>query len=275
MNPKQVKDLCVIIPFRFGNQDLPNKNIIKIHDKFLFQRSLNHALFLKSFINLQICLSTNKPEILSKVAGFSNLFNLSKLSRNNKNELALSDFSIDIHKRNHKLSSKKSPINVTLSNIRESYLNQNIFFKNWLLLQPTSPFRSKSDLKHIVDYISCNYDNKNEHSLISVKNVDGNHPARMYSEKNGKLISLAGMEKLTRNRRQDLDRIYIRDGGFYLFSDAIAKKNKLFSKNPDFFIRNYPWNINIDSRYDLAAALSIEKLEVISDPNNKLLNKLN
>ena len=67
MTYEKEKSLCVVIPFRFGQQDLPNKNIIKIHNIYLFQRSLNHALFLKSFLNLRICLSTNRPEFLSEI----------------------------------------------------------------------------------------------------------------------------------------------------------------------------------------------------------------
>jgi CMP-N-acetylneuraminic acid synthetase len=272
MLSRNEKTLCVVIPFRFGNQDLPDKNMIKIQNRFLFQRSLNHALFLKSFVNLQICLSTNKPEVLSEIQNLSNILNLSKLSRGKKTELVFSDLGVDLHKRNYIFSSKKSPISETLNNIRDSYLNQNIHFENWLLLQPTSPFRSEFDLKYIANYLNGKI--KSERSLISVKNVDGTHPARMYSERNNKLISLSGTDRLMRDRRQDLERVYIRDGGFYLFSDSLAKKSKLFSRNPDFFIREYPWNINIDSRYDLAAALSIEKSEVSNDPNSKLSNRL-
>jgi len=271
MKPEPKKPLCVIIPFRFGNQDLPNKNIIEIHSKSLFQRSLNHALLLKSFINLQICLSTNRPEVIFEVKDLSEKFDHLELPIDIKNRLILSGFGIDLHIRNSKLSSKKSPISDTVSDIRQAYLNLNMNFQNWLLLQPTSPFRSKADIKIIAKYLKQNKTNKK--SLISVTNVNGNHPARMYSEKNGKLLPLSGIDRLSRDRRQDLEDIYIRDGGFYLFSDSLAEKKKLFSENPDFFVRKYPWNINVDTRYDLAAALSIEEIEVRNDPNNKLQNK--
>jgi CMP-N-acetylneuraminic acid synthetase len=272
MGPKIEKTLCVVIPFRFGNQDLPNKNLIEIHNKFIFQRALNHALFLKSFINLKICLSTNKPEVILSLDELSDKFDLSKKLKFKKNRLIQSNLDIDLHIRSNLLSSKKSPIADTFNDIRQSYINQNIKFKNWLLLQPTSPFRSKSDLMVIVKHLK---DNKSDDcSLISVADVGGNHPVRMYSEKSGKLLSISRVDKLSRERRQDLEKIYIRDGGFYLFSDSLAKKNKLFSRTPNFFVRNYPWNINIDSRYDLAAALSIKEFEVNNDPNNNQKSKM-
>ena len=271
MNLEPKKSLCVIIPFRFGNQDLPNKNIIEIHSKSLFQRSLNHALLLKSYTNLQICLSTNRPDLIFKVKELSEKFDYLERPIDLKNRLITGGFGIDLHVRNSKLSSKKSPVSDTVNDIRQAYLKLDMKFQNWLLLQPTSPFRSKADIKVIAEYLKQNKSNRK--SLISVTNVNGNHPARMYSEKNGKLSSLSSIDKLRRDRRQDLEDIYIRDGGFYLFSDSLADKKKLFSENPDFFIRKYPWNINIDTRYDLAAALSIDEIEVRNDPNNKLQNK--
>jgi CMP-N-acetylneuraminic acid synthetase len=267
MSYKEDRTLCIIIPFRFGNQDLPDKNIIRIHDKFLFERSLNHALHLKNFLNVRICLSTNRPSVLQEVKNLSKLFDLSEINKKRNSELFLSGIGIDLHRRSEALSSKSSLISETLENIRKSYNDQNIIFDNWLLLQPTSPFRNESDFRVLVKYLKL-HQGENHHSLISVKRVDGNHPARMYLEKNNKLVSLPGMSKFSRYRRQDLERIYKRDGAFYLFSDSLAKKSKLFSNEPDFFVRDYPWNIDIDSQYDLAAALSINKLEVINDPNN-------
>ena len=86
---------------------------------------------------------------------------------------------------------------------------------------------------------------------------------------NGNLVELEGFSEFRASRRQDLPEVYIRDGGFYLISDSLAKKGILFAKNPNYFLRQYPWNINIDSKYDLAAAKSISNLEVVDDPNSK------
>lgn len=267
MTNEKEKSLCVIIPFRFGQQDLPNKNIIKIHNIYLFQRSLNHALFLKSFLNLRICLSTNRPEVLSEIKILNKILNHTKLPSGKKSDLVLSDIEIDVHKRSQSLSSKKSPISEALMDVRQSYKEKNIDFQSWLLLQPTSPFRSKADFKMIINFLSD--EAKKDYSLISVKTVDENHPARMYFVKNSKLKPFMGSDRLSRDRRQDLDPVYIRDGGFYLISDSLAEKGMLFAKNPNFFLRKYPWNINIDSKYDLAAAKSISNLEVEGDPNSK------
>ena len=261
------ESLCVVIPFRFGQQDLPNKNIIRIQDIYLFQRSLNHALFLKSFLNLRICLSTNRPEVLSEIKVLNKILSHTKLSRGKKSDLVLSDIEIDVHKRNQSLSSKTSPISETLIDVRQSYKGRNINFQSWLLMQPTSPYRSKADLEKIVKFLS--EETRKDYSLISLKTVDENHPARMYFIKKNKLHPFMGSDRISRDRRQDLDPVYIRDGGFYLISDSLAKKGMLFAKHPNFFFRQYPWSINIDSKYDLVAAKSISNLEVVDDPNSK------
>ena len=127
--------------------------------------------------------------------------------------------------------------------------------------------KSGADIKTIIKFLSN--ETRKDYSLISLKTVDENHPARMYHIKNSKLNPFMGSDRLSRDRRQDLDPVFIRDGGFYLISDSLAKKGILFAKNPNYFLRQYPWNINIDSKYDLAAAKSISNLEVVDDPNSK------
>lgn len=104
-------------------------------------------------------------------------------------------------------------------------------------------------------------------SLISVTQVLESHPARMYYARHSHLVSLLMNKADMYKRRQALKKIYIRDGGFYLLSDKLASEGKLFSLNPNFFVRKFPWTINIDTKENLLLAKSVSKNQVERDPN--------
>jgi len=263
MKNKRHYPFCVLIPFRFGEQEIPNKNLQKVHNVHLFQRTLIHAIYLKNISDLRICLSTNKPQEILKVKLMKKIFNKEVIKNITKSDILLSDDGLDVHNRSEPLAKKNSLINLTLKNVREQYLRKGITFDYWLLLQPTTPFRSIEDLLYVLREIS----KVKKESLISVTQVIGSHPARMYYARNLRLISVLKNKNDVYKRRQALKQIYIRDGGFYLFSDKLAAKGKLFSNNPHFFVRKFPWTINIDSLHDLKLAKSIAKKEVCNDPN--------
>lgn len=267
MKKKQHYPLCVLIPFRFGEQEIPNKNLQKIHNVYLFQRSLTHGIYLKNILNLRICLSTNDSKEILKVKFLKRIFNKEIVGNIVKSDILLSDKGIDVHNRSETLSRKNSPIDLTLESVRKNYIKKGITFDYWLLLQPTTPFRSMEDLTYITKEILRGKSVKKE-SLISVSQVLDSHPARMYYKKNLRLNSLLNNQNDVYKRRQELKQIYIRDGGFYLFSDKLAAKGKLFSKNPYYFVRKFPWTINIDTVQNLNTAKLITKKTVNCDPNN-------
>lgn len=269
MKNKQHYPLCVLIPFRFGEQLLPNKNLQKVHNFHLFERSLVHAIYLKNISNLRICLSTNKPQEIFKVKLLKKIFSKKNIEEIMKSDIALSVRGIDVHNRSESLAKKNSPIKLTLENVRRQYIKKGITFNYWLLLQPTTPYRSIEDLVYIIKKISNNKSVKLE-SLISVSQVVDSHPARMYYARNSRLVSLLKNRTDLYKRRQALKQVYIRDGGFYLFSDKLASKGKLFSLKPNFFVRKFPWTINIDTLENLLLAKSVSKNAVDRDPNYQL-----
>ena len=105
-------------------------------------------------------------------------------------------------------------------------------------------------------------------SLVSTSLVGSYHPARMYKPLNGELIQeLEGFENFRSTRRQDLPKIFIRDGGFYLIGDNLVVNKMQYSKNPINYLRFFPWTINIDSPEDLSIARGCKQVELKSDPN--------
>jgi len=266
MKNKQHYQLCVLVPFRFGEQEIPNKNLQKVHNVHLFQRTLIHAIYLKNFSDLRICLSTNKPQETLKVKLMKKTFSKEVIRKITKSDILLSTSGLDIHNRSETLAKKNSPINQTLENVREQYIKKGITFDYWLLLQPTTPFRSIEDLLYILRKIS-KVKPVNMESLISVTQVIESHPARMYYARHSHLVSLLMNKADMYKRRQALKKIYIRDGGFYLLSDKLASEGKIFSLNPNFFVRKFPWTINIDTKENLLLAKSVSKNQVERDPN--------
>ncbi len=262
--------LCILIPFRFGNQEIVDKNLEIILNKSLFERSFNHAKVFRKNIQSRICLSTNKPEVILKNKELNELFsNLNFTKSISKSELCLTPTKIDLHQRSNELASKVTPISDVLRSVRNLYIEKNFYFKYWLLLQPTSPFRSHEDFSYILNYLNQIEDPTKEVSLVSVTGVDGFHPARMYREKQGKLQKFLDNSSSNVQLRQELEPLYIRDGAFYFFSDELAKTGRLGNDHPDFFIRNFPWNVNIDTNQDLQLARNVNKAQVVNDPNNE------
>ena len=71
------------------------------------------------------------------------------------------------HLKDQKLSTNKSKIIDTLKHLLKYYKNKNIFYKNIILLQVTSPLRTKKDVtKSIKIYQKAKAD-----TLISVFNI--------------------------------------------------------------------------------------------------------
>jgi CMP-N,N'-diacetyllegionaminic acid synthase len=249
----------VIIPARIGSKGVHRKNLIKIHHQSLIIRSILHARKLVKDHN--ILISTDSPEIINEIANYFNLIS-PFVTKNSINQLG--DFKV--HYRDSSLSSDQTLISEVLLSIYDILNAQGNRPLSFCLLQPTSPFRSSRELTKIKKILRLNQ-NPNI-SLVSVTEVGGFHPARMYkTSKNNKLSRLSGFEKFFNSRRQDLPKIYIRDGGFYIIGRNLIEKRLQYSQAPQSLVRVFPWTINIDSESDLKLAASIKIEEVYDDPS--------
>jgi CMP-N-acetylneuraminic acid synthetase len=254
---------CIVIPCRFGNQEIEDKNLQEVLGLTLIERTLRHAMSLP-LKSSRICISSNCPERvlpqINRVIGYTLSTNMT-FSKNNITQLSEN---LDIHNREAELSTPESPIMDSLLAIRSRYLSIGIKYRYWILLQPTSPFRSSDELSELANRIQTS--TEEIFSLFSVKNVSEFHPARMYREENGKLRALEGFHGFELKRRQELEKIYIRDGAFYIVDDKLLEKGKLVDEKPYFILRHTPWSINVDSKKDLQEAQNTPLIEVINDP---------
>jgi CMP-N-acetylneuraminic acid synthetase len=95
-------------------------------------------------------------------------------------------------------------------------------------------------------------------SIVSVKDVNGNHPDRMFKLEDQYLEQLYYDNLDSSTPRQLLPKVYIKDGGYYIFRQSLLKE-KIFLGNRILpFIRSSINNVNIDHIDDLNYARFIE-----------------
>jgi CMP-N,N'-diacetyllegionaminic acid synthase len=240
----------LVIPARGGSQGISEKNLQTVGGDPLVIRSLKHAIKMGS--DYSVVLSTDNQAILNRITDFLRIkrFDLSGRQTDTLHDLG----PIHLHFRSQEFADSNAIIGIALKSLRLIYLESSVQFDCWVLLQPTTPFRSSKELHQLASAIKEDFGPHD--SWVSVKKVEDSHPGRMYElfDGTGNLSSLPGYEKFKAVRRQDLPTVYLRDGAFYCISDELVAEGKQFSENPRPIIRKGPWTINIDDEMDLEMA---------------------
>lgn len=246
----------IVIPARGGSQEIKEKNLQIVGGDPLVIRSLKHAFEMG--LDYSVVLSTDNQDILDKATDFLGLqrFTLALQETDTIHDLG----PIKVHFRSQEFADSKAIIGTALQSLRLICLRTSIQFDCWVLLQPTTPFRSRKEIRQLASAIKKNFGPND--SWVSVKRVEDSHPARMYEllDGSGNLTSLPRYEHLKAARRQDLPAVYLRDGAFYCISDALVAEGKQFSDNPRPIIRNGLWTINIDDEMNLEIARIYAKM---------------
>jgi CMP-N,N'-diacetyllegionaminic acid synthase len=216
-----------IIPARGGSKGVPKKNIKPINDIPLIHYSLVRGL--ESRLITDLYLSTDSDEIISTCSSFEDL---------------------KIHKRPSEFAQDFSPTSDAVRHLLKIAEKENqIKYDFIILLQPTSPIRLKGEIDLALNQMyqsNCN-------SLISVCANEDVHPARMYEIKDDQLSTLIANSET--KRRQELEKVYFRDGCFYIVRrDSFIETTNLMVKPSSPFVRDSSLLLNIDSMRDLLIA---------------------
>jgi CMP-N-acetylneuraminic acid synthetase len=78
-----------------------------------------------------------------------------------------------------------------------------------------------------------------------------------YSDTKSHFWSSGFFPNLETSRRQDLPPVYLRDGCYYFVGIDLINQGLQVGNNPEGYIRQYPWSINLDSKADWTLAESI------------------
>lgn len=126
----------------------------------------------------------------------------------------------------------------------------------YILLQPTTPFRDYEDIDKCIEILK----EKKSGSIISVADVGGNHPLRMKVIRNKLLYNYieTGVEDM--RPRQELPKVYIRNGAIYGGFTKDIIEGRGIGTNPSIAYEMSPnKSINIDNINDYLMAEIISK----------------
>lgn len=216
-------EILGFIPARAGSKGVFQKNRRLVGGRALIQYSIDSALQSKSLS--RIIVSTDDKEIanIAQSAG------------------------VEVVDRPLEISGDTSPVidavrhAVTVSYQAGSFLPNAI-----VLLQPTAPLRTSEDIDAAIELFF-------QHDLTpvcSVTQCEDNHPARMYTlDANSYLAPL--MPELANLRRQELPRVFHRNGALYIFGQRELLSGHIISQSMTPYVMDAERSFNVDTELDL------------------------
>ena len=225
------KDILIIIPARGGSKGIPKKNIKDLGDKPLIQYTVEVALSILP--KEQICVSTDSVEIKTIVESLG----------------------IDVpFLRPNILANDTATSEDVLKHALGFYKDRGLNYKKVILLQPTSPFRTVSDVKNALELYNDDLD-----MVVSVKETDSNPYYVLFEESKEGYLEKSKKGEFT--RRQDVPTVYEFNGAIYIINtSALEKKGiKNFDKIKKYVMDKYS-SIDIDDELDWLVAESVLKI---------------
>jgi CMP-N,N'-diacetyllegionaminic acid synthase len=224
----QGRKILAIIPARGGSKGIPRKNLAKVNDKPLIGWSIETMLdCLADGLISKAIVSTDDPEITA---------------------YALKQGAEVPFTRPQEFASDSSKTVDVLRHALLYFEAKNETFDAVLLLQPTSPLRSKSD---VADAISLFWEHGRDSLISTFKNEQINELVMYHRDETFKALPLSKLHNKG-VRRQDHQPVYVRNGAIYISTtDLILTKNLVIGEEPTLFEMPRERSINIDCPDDL------------------------
>jgi len=222
-------NVLAVIPARGGSKSVPRKNITPIFGRPLIAYTIDAAKRSKYITHF--VLSSEDDEIISIAKKYG-----APVPFKRPAELA---------------TDQAATLPVVQHALREMEARENIRFSFVVLLQPTTPMRQPEDIDAVVKKII----ETGADSVVSVCDVDAYHPARMRKIVDDRLVELPIREPREMARRQDLPRIYIRNGAVYAVRrDVLMDRNSMIGTVSRPYVMPIERSVNIDGKLDLLMA---------------------
>ena len=222
-----------LIPARAGSKRIPNKNILELNEKPLLVHSIDFAKNFASPDNIYVL--TDSPEA-------------SEISKKEAVEVYLrpKEYSKD----------DTSMIDTVLNFLSSKNFNDNIHI---VLLQPTSPFRSISYFKNLIDTYEKNPDASSAISLLKCEFFHPTKIGRLKNDFNFIPIMKHNTDNVDNNKRESF---FVISGSFYITSIKNLKLNNSFiGDNPVGIEENIKRFCNIDEPLDFEIAKKLAEIE--------------
>jgi len=217
--------ILAVIPARSGSKGVKDKNIRPLAGKPLIAYSIGAAL--NSGVIAKTIVSTDS-EVYSEVA------------RKYGAE-------VPFLRPAYLAEDTSASIDVIIHALK-FYESQNIKFDAVMILQPTSPLRSKDSItKAVKQFAESGAD-----ALVSVVAVPHEYnPHWIFEPDENHLLKISTGEKEIIKRRQELPKAFIRDGSIYITKTEIVLNQKSLYGQKLTYIENDPqFKVNIDTEDD-------------------------
>ena len=227
------KSILAVITARGGSKGLPGKNSLILDGKPLLQYSIEAGLNSK-YVD-RVLLSSDCEDCI----------HIGK------------KMNLDIpFIRPSYLSGDKVPSFDVIEHAINFLKKNNENYDLLLLLQPTSPIRSSSDIDMAIEQLM----QENTNSLVSVSLSEDHHPDYTFTiNKTNNLIPWNGND-VTPKRRQDMSQAYCLNGSIYLsYTDKYLKKKTFYYKGVSPFIMPKHKSFDIDDAIDFLCVEAILK----------------
>ncbi len=121
-----------------------------------------------------------------------------------------------------------------------------------VVLRATTPLRSAKDIDNAIHLL---LQQQEADSVVSVRPAIGIHPIRLKRVvENGQLIDAFESEGNAPRRRQDLETLYLRNGGIYAAKASVVETQGLWGSCCLAYIMPEERSININTEYDFKTA---------------------
>jgi CMP-N-acetylneuraminic acid synthetase len=221
-----MKKTLGLIVARGGSKGIPKKNLYPVCGVPLIKYTIETSSYANNLS--EVILSTDDEEI-AKVS---------------------SEFGCKVpFLRPKELSEDNSTIIPVIQHAIEFMEQKNNYFDAVMLLQPTNPLRTTSDIDGSVNLLS----NGDCDSVISLVKVEDHHPARMkLIDKEGFLLDPPYATEKFDQPRQAFSDVFLRNGAIYLSNvDLIKKKGSLMGDKCKPWLIPRERAVNIDDLFDV------------------------
>jgi CMP-N-acetylneuraminic acid synthetase len=226
--------VLAIIPARGGSKGIPRKNIAPLLGKPLLAYTAEAALAANRLA--RTVLSTEDEEI-------------ARIGR---------EWGLDVpFMRPDDLARDETPTIPVLQDVVRKLDVMGETYDAVFVLQPTNPLRRSTDIDGAIDLL----ENANADSVISFVDVGEKHPARMkFITPEGRIVNPPFAEEFEGQRRQDLPKLYLREGSVYLTRRSILmEQNSIQGRHCHAWIMPEGRACNIDTAFDLFLAEQLLK----------------
>lgn len=221
-----------VIPARRGSVGFPNKNLQRLSGLSLLDRTIKFVKKLNLFDKIVVTTDYNKAKFLPEGI----------YVRERPKELA---------------TSSATMVGVLLDVITEYKLKDDDLV---VLFQPTSPFRSESDVESVLGLLKV-YD-----SVITVKELDLNLSLVVHPVSSTELQHKEVSEEETNRQHQGLT--YYPNGNLFGVRVGSFLENKSFYGGKlGYLLQEGRLNIDINSKTDLELAIYLESVEKLERRN--------